>query len=445
MRNFSLLQRHGLLFASFLISLLALLFSLLLSTQANAVSIYDDALRTTESLYVKSLDGTQNFTSSEEIESDYYWEKLLFEPNDSNCISYGLEAGYLAAKESGYVSVSQRVGTSSEPYGQASITVMLNTTSTLGNIFFAGGGGTDQRIYVESMTYDVTLYVDNDGNMQQNCSYSGFDNQSNQISNNWLAPSLPNWNMYLYYSNVPVTYPEDYEGDELPDSPPSPVEDNISQPDILISSLIGFDGQFSDTNFYTIDTVPFTCDGFVPQLNVEVWTTHGAFDEELLYTTTSSASSPFSYTFPTEMSTKEYRIVSYYSCPEYNFTEVSFYDFAINAGGGLVYATPCSAEYFCSLGLPTYGLTEVILSPLAFISKLPNATCTPLVLPMPHGMVNIELPCMTPILSANFNEILTIYQTVITGLFAYYVSIRLFGNVKAISNPRDDQVETVRL
>jgi len=249
----------------------------------------------------------------------------------------------------------------------------------------------------------------------------------------------------LHLQDFNIVYPTGYEGPGFPTFPSYGTPLNTYQPDIFMSSMKDFKGEFSDRTFLTFDGYPFLCGEFSPQLNVEVWKGHGGDDEELLDTLSTSSSSLFTYTFPTAYETTDYRIVSWYSCPEFIFTNVAFYDFQINSSGQLVNDIPCNAELFCDLNLPTYGLTQAILSPLAFIGQIPTNDCQPLVLPMPHGMTNITLPCMTPIYQTYFGSIFLLYQTILTGMFAYYVSLKLFGNVKDITNPRDDQVETAKL
>lgn len=216
-----------------------------------------------------------------------------------------------------------------------------------------------------------------------------------------------------------------------------------AQPDIFMSSMVKWKGEFSDRNFMTFDGNPFLCGEFAPQINVEIFDITN--EETFRHSLSTSASSQFYYTFPTSPDTTKYRIVSWYSCPEIDFNNVAFYDFEINSTGGLVTPIPCNAEYFCSLNVPTHGLTQAIITPLTFIAQIPTLECTPLALPMPHNMQNISLPCMTPIYQQYFPGILLLFQTILTGMFSYYVSIKLFGGVKEVTNPRDDQVETVKL
>lgn len=104
-------------------------------------------------------------------------------------------------------------------------------------------------------------------------------------------------------------------------------------------------------------------------------------------------------------------------------------------------------KVFSSLGIPLFGFQQVVLKPLDFLSEISNETqnCTPLNLPLPFIDENITLPCMTPIYQNNFGNILLIYQTILTGLFAYYVGLNTFRGIKDLSNPRDDSIEVGKL
>lgn len=96
------------------------------------------------------------------------------------------------------------------------------------------------------------------------------------------------------------------------------------------------------------------------------------------------------------------------------------------------------------LNIPLYGLQAAIIAPLNFIAELPGKQCTPLQLPLPH-MGNMQLPCMRSIYEEHFGLILNLYQTVIVGLFSYYLAINAISTIKGISSPKDDRIEVVKL
>lgn len=92
-----------------------------------------------------------------------------------------------------------------------------------------------------------------------------------------------------------------------------------------------------------------------------------------------------------------------------------------------------------------FGLSDVITMPLAFINGLASNQCNSLVLPLPFVNQNLELPCMTSIYSTYFSSFLTIYQTITTGLIAYWVCINIFRMVQNFKNPDNDEIEVMDL
>lgn len=105
-------------------------------------------------------------------------------------------------------------------------------------------------------------------------------------------------------------------------------------------------------------------------------------------------------------------------------------------------------SWFDGIKFPTYGLQEVVLAPLNFWATLPGATanCQPIILNMPYLNRNISLPCLTTtVYQPNFNSLLVIWQTIMTGLVAYWVSIRIFSTIKNVDSPNNDRIEVAQL
>jgi len=424
------------LLALFVLSSISL--SVLSSTGANASSVYDGAIRQTETLSIISPNGA--FNTSIADGQDTSWYHIA---QESLCAQ-----GFNIAFQNGDYAVSQVIADPNygSNYGGAGghyVVVTFDHNNNAGTSSF-DISNSSSVFTTPNETTQIVIRQQNNGNISKSCTETqlyGFELPVLSSSGD-VSAGLGTF-VYLYrYYGFSVVYPPDYNGPTPVDV--NPVPPNSKKPDIYMSSMNNFVGTFSDRNFFTFDGIPFTCGEFVPQINVEVWTTHGESNETLLDSLSTSASSQFNYTFPTSPQTNDYRIVSYYSCPELSFNEVSFYDFQINSSGGLVAGIPCTAELFCSLNIPTYGLTTAILAPLAFVAQLPTQDCTPLNLPMPY-LGDIYMPCMTPIYQTYLGTTFLIFQTIMVGLFAYYISIRTFGTVKDLTNPRDDQVETVKL
>lgn len=94
-----------------------------------------------------------------------------------------------------------------------------------------------------------------------------------------------------------------------------------------------------------------------------------------------------------------------------------------------------------------YGLSDIITMPLTLIKSLTNSTCVALQLKVPFLDNNntLELPCMDTIYKKHFGTFYTIYQTIIFGFIAYWVSVRIYALVKGFKNPDDDKVEVLDL
>lgn len=92
-----------------------------------------------------------------------------------------------------------------------------------------------------------------------------------------------------------------------------------------------------------------------------------------------------------------------------------------------------------------YGLSDIITTPLQLINNLSTASCSPLEIPIPFVNTNVTLPCMYDIYQQYFGSILTIYQTITTGLIAYWISINIFATVKGFKDPESDNVEVMEL
>lgn len=91
------------------------------------------------------------------------------------------------------------------------------------------------------------------------------------------------------------------------------------------------------------------------------------------------------------------------------------------------------------------GLASIIMQPLASIASLTTAGCTNLNVPLPFADRNLVMPCMTPIYQDKFGAAFTLYQTITTGLVAYYVILGMFATVKGLKDPQNDKIEAVNL
>ena len=52
---------------------------------------------------------------------------------------------------------------------------------------------------------------------------------------------------------------------------------------------------------------------------------------------------------------------------------------------------------------------------------------------------------MTPLYSSTFGQLFTLYQTITTGLVAYFIGLAYFNKIKQLKDPDNDKIEVVDL
>lgn len=104
-----------------------------------------------------------------------------------------------------------------------------------------------------------------------------------------------------------------------------------------------------------------------------------------------------------------------------------------------------AGSFFSGFTTNTHGLTSIITAPLTLIGSITSASCSPLGLPLPYINKTLQLPCMSSIYSQYFGAFFTLYQTITTGIIAYWVIVRILNLVKDFKNPEHDEIEVVDL
>jgi hypothetical protein len=104
------------------------------------------------------------------------------------------------------------------------------------------------------------------------------------------------------------------------------------------------------------------------------------------------------------------------------------------------------SKNFLSFETSTYGLSSILTAPLSLIQSLSSQQCSSVVLPLPYVDEDLTLPCMTTIYNNMFgNVFMTLYQTITTGVIAYWIVVDLFATVKSFKDPDEDRIEVVNL
>ena len=91
------------------------------------------------------------------------------------------------------------------------------------------------------------------------------------------------------------------------------------------------------------------------------------------------------------------------------------------------------------------GVTGVLTAPLNAINSILSNTCSDLVFTLPFVNKQITLPCLTPIYQTHASGLLSLYQTVITGIVSYWICLNIFKIIKGFSDPQEDRIEVLEL
>ena len=102
-------------------------------------------------------------------------------------------------------------------------------------------------------------------------------------------------------------------------------------------------------------------------------------------------------------------------------------------------------SFFGNFETNDHGLFAIISTPLNFIKSFLNSVCTPLVLPLPFVDKEVTLPCMEYVYTKFFGNFFVAYQTITTGIVAYWVCVNIMRIVKDIKNSEKDTIEVLDL
>lgn len=102
-------------------------------------------------------------------------------------------------------------------------------------------------------------------------------------------------------------------------------------------------------------------------------------------------------------------------------------------------------EFFGNFETNDHGLFAIISTPLNFIKSFLNSVCTPLVLPLPFVDQEVTLPCMEYVYTKFFGNFFVAYQTITTGIVAYWVCVNIMRIVKDIKDSEKDTIEVLDL
>ena len=102
-------------------------------------------------------------------------------------------------------------------------------------------------------------------------------------------------------------------------------------------------------------------------------------------------------------------------------------------------------SFFGNFETNDHGLFAIISTPLNFIKSFLNSVCTPLVLPLPFVDKDVTLPCMEYVYTKFFGNFFVAYQTITTGIVAYWICVNIMRIVKEIKDSEKDTIEVLDL
>ena len=93
------------------------------------------------------------------------------------------------------------------------------------------------------------------------------------------------------------------------------------------------------------------------------------------------------------------------------------------------------------------GITSIITAPLSYIKSLSNGSvaCSSISLPLVSWFnKDLILPCPSTVYS-KFGSFLTIYQTITTGIIAYWCLVNILSLTLQFKEPFSDKIEVMEL
>lgn len=421
--------------------LLGALFTLLQGTSANASSQWDNVINPVDRVFAGNSDITG------------YLQQFTNDDNGNSCGSFA--TSYNIAETSGSVAViswNPQNQWYEDGYNTRSFIVWTETVESLdwtlsGNTFAAVPRTVSGIMMFYKYNNEVNC-MDGNGWMSSIANY--------QNGANWIRP---------YSSTYTPNYPVDYEGINVPESE-NPASKEELKPNY--SYVIEKDGKLklkyltstpkflTGISFINIDkmnadwTDVTTADLFeMRDIAPAGWldetytlTEHGYY--MIRITHNQQLDSP---PWPEDASNKYYInnvVIQFY----WDGTEV-IRGITVDCEGSVCNTQRTELEVgkgmFEGLGVPVFGLQDIMLAPINFMMTLPSLvdTCTPIGYTIMGK--NLQINCLSPTFESKFGVVVNIWRTVITALVGYLIAVNIFATVKNINRPDDDSIEVVKL
>lgn len=237
--------------------------------------------------------------------------------------------------------------------------LLLRVQTSQSAAFFTLVGGIEPRLVMDNV---ITANIAYNG-----CDVSVNFNQATP-SNQWLAmnpATFDTWNGSIGARPVfvanDIDYPQDYEGELIPDTWQPPTPPLTWAPDFQHVQSIDWKIKLQDRNFNTFDPVPFTCnEGLTPVIQYDLLNndTSELLDQGIFSPTIQYEFQSEKYGIETE-----YKFIGNYYCGDAEddptFSHQTTYYFTLNASGTHVPDTPsCFSDTFPYVDID--GCTAVV-------------------------------------------------------------------------------------
>lgn len=93
----------------------------------------------------------------------------------------------------------------------------------------------------------------------------------------------------------------------------------------------------------------------------------------------------------------------------------------------------------------TNELTQMVLAPITILTTISGSSCQPITWNIPLVNYQATIPCMSTVYNQYFSGILTLFSTIITGVFAYRTVIKLVSTLKDCLDAENDKIEVIDL
>lgn len=103
----------------------------------------------------------------------------------------------------------------------------------------------------------------------------------------------------------------------------------------------------------------------------------------------------------------------------------------------------CSNGGICAENILTF--IDFLKMPFNFLKSLNRNSCEPISIPFPFTNSSIQLNCLSSIFSSVLGNFYSVLFYIITGLYAYRITILNIDTITDVFNPEDDKLEVVDL